>query len=865
MQSTHNLTDFIISKTQKFSSQPSFIIKETSGFRRPLSFLEFNDLVLKASFILEKKFLSKGFKIGLWGENSVEWCVMALATWRAGGVLVPLMHIASEAEVTTIIKTAGLDALFISPKLYKNNNHNVSQVYALDFKIRKSPAELQTLGELLQQVKFFDASKMEPTKTKAEDLAILIFTSGTTGYPKGVMLSHKNVITNILDVIDIIPTDGVKRLVSVLPLSHMFELVGGFIVVHLKGACISYPDSLKPDDVIKELKAQKATALASVPLFFEILDRTIEEKIKALPKALQVIVDNLKKLVLLFPPLGKVFFSNIHDGFGGEVKYFMSGGAKIDPQIIERFKSVGIQMFQGYGLTETSPVISFTSIGQDKYGSVGKVVNSLKIKIHEPINGEGEICVKGPSVFMGYFNNPEATSAVIKDGWFHTGDIGHVDDEGFVFITGRKKDIIVTPNGKNVYPEEVEYYLKDSPHFQEVSVLGIDQGRGEVVHAVLVTNLDSEKTWKEIERLSEKLADYKKVAAITITQSELPKTVTKKVKKHVLREIILNNQWGSSGGSEAQVLGEKLNLEDVVESWVSEKIIFISKKENFVKQSSLRNDLGIDSLTFMELISAAETKWEIGIADEDFEKIVTVNDFVKVCRRGKVNQQRSAKKMYFNYKANNYFWMNFFRLLFNIFIIRPFVKICFKHKVNNISAISSHQNFLITPNHTSHLDLLAIYASLPITQVNKTYAVAADDYFFNNYLKAFTVRLLFNAVPFKRRARIDESFRICEQILKEGGNLLIYPEGTRSTTGKLSEFKPGVGRLVAGEIYSVVPAYIKGAYDAFPKGSFFPRFLPVEVTFAQARKFTDFDKEDKKSLAEVAKLIEQDIRLLGAN
>lgn len=863
MQHLNNLSTFILATTHKFSSEPAFIVKETDGFRRPISFLEFNELVLKTTHVLQKKYATKGFKIGLWSENRVEWCVIALATWRAGGTLVPLMHIASEAEIKNIVQAAKLDALFVSPKLYKNDDFGVDEVFSVDFKTRKNPAAKQTLGDLLQQVKFFEASKLEVAKNSGDDIAVLIFTSGTTGNPKGVMLSHTNIITNILDVIDIIPTDGIKRLVSVLPLSHMFELVGGFIVVHLKGACISYPDSLKPEDVIKELQAHQATAMAAVPLFFEILDRTIQDKLRAMPALVQGLIDQLRKVVALYPPLGKIVFSKIHSVFGGQIKYFMSGGAKIDAEVIERFKSIGICMFQGYGLTETSPVISFTSFGQDKFGSVGKVVSTLKVKIHEPQNGEGEICVQGPSVFKGYYNNPEATQAVIVNNWFHTGDIGKLDDEGFLFITGRKKDIIVTPNGKNVYPEEIEYYLKNSTQFQEVCVLGVDQGRGETIHAVLVTKLDEAGAWKELEKHSGSLADYKKVQAITVTQIELPKTATKKVKKHILRQMILDGQFGLAATTEVE--GEKLNLEDQVESWVSDRIIQITKKEGFVKESTFKHDLGIDSLTFMEIISAAETQWGVAVADEDFEKIVTVNDFIKICRRGKINQIRAAKKLYFDYKANNYFWMNFFRILFNLIIVRPFLKIFFKLKVNNISEVSSHQNFLVTPNHSSHLDLLVVYASLPLHQVNKTYAVAADDYFFNNWLKALTVRILFNAVPFKRKARVDESFRICEQILKDGGNLLIYPEGTRSTTGKLSEFKPGVGRLVAGEIYSVIPAYINGAYNAFPKGSLFPKFVPVEVSFASARKFTELDKEDKKSLIDVAKAIEKDIRQLGAH
>ncbi len=873
MSSQNNIASFVFSRTKNFSNKPCFIVKDSSGFRRPISFHEFNDQVLKLSSILRQKFPQPHFKIGLWGENRIEWAAMALATWHAGGILVPLMHIATEQEIQTIVNRALLDGLFISPKLWPSlgtrlADFNVPSIYSLDFiTTRDRNLKFESLGDLLQQKKTTFLPKFEDTKTLADDIAVLIFTSGTTGNPKGVMLSHGNILTNILDTIDVVPNGEHDRFVSVLPLSHMFELVGGFTVCHTKGGCISFPDSLKPDDVISELKAQKATALASVPLFFEILDRTINDKLKALSPTMQLILGLFKPLVRKYPWIGKIIFNKVHAVFGGSMKFFMSGGAKIDPDIILRFKSLGIDMFQGYGLTETSPVISISSKNRDKYGSVGKVVDSLKIKLSDEVNGEGEICVQGPSVFKGYFEDPFSTAAAFSDGWFHTGDVGHFDEERYLFLTGRKKDMIVTPNGKNIYPEEVEYYLKTSPHFSDVTVLGMNTGRGESVHAVIVTTLPEAEVWAEIERLSANLSDYKKVHSLTLTTRELPKTATKKVRKHLLREMITNGEMGQGAVSAHDFIGTPLDVSNRDEAWLLQRLKLILKREEIFKEQSLKHDLGLDSLTFMELISTVETHFVIRVEDSEFEKILKVSDLLDLKKRGRgsVNlelEKPVAKIQSFDFHLNNSKSMNFMRPIFNFIFLKIIFKMFFRLSATFDESIWKKRSFILTPNHSSHLDLLTLFAVLPLKLCNSTYAVAADDYFFDHPLKSFVVRLLFNAVPFKRKARVEDSFKVCEEILAEGGNLVIFPEGTRSSDGRIHEFKPGVGRLLAGKNSVAIPTYIKGAYDAFPKGASFPSAKPIEVHFALPLGFID-QTEDKNSYSRIAKLIHQDVESLA--
>ncbi|MCC6276494.1 MAG: AMP-binding protein [Oligoflexia bacterium] len=826
-----NLTVAIQHQTENYGSTEAFILKLGAN-RFPVSFTAYNELVRKLSHYFQSKF-KPGFRVALWGENSMHWCALAQATWHAGGTLVPLMHIATEHEVRPIMERAEIDMAFVSPLIHSGQGLPAKETVKLD----QTTVEQIATNHPAQEINGF--------KNSTDDLAVLIFTSGTTGNPKGVMLTHRNILTNLYDCWNMVPGRKGLRGVSLLPLSHMFELVAGFTLAHMKGICFSYPQSLKTEDVLSELKIQKSNMLVAVPLLFEIMDRTIQEKLRALPPVLLKLFGLLGPAIRRFPFLGKILFKKVHDAFGGHMMFFCTGGAKIDPEIIIRFQSMGFPFLQGYGLTETSPILTLTTADKQNPYSVGIKVPSVELKIFEPNEtGEGEIIAKGPSVFQGYYKNPEATAEVIKDGWFHTGDIGKFDEQGFLYITGRKKDIIVTPNGKNVYPEELEEVLKSSPLFVEATVIGLQTSRGEAVGAVIVPspNLkgDIEKLVRhEVERLTQDLADYKQIQEIILTQEELPKTPTKKVKKHLLKQMIQNKSL--KGLSQEKSSGVQTPLPRSHSGvWLSDQVKAISKQDFIWLEAELKADLGLDSLTFMELIGNAETHFGIKIPDEKFSSIRTVDELLKFLpETSGLGAKVLESKANFDYKRNNTLFMNGLRLLVHGLLLRPLMKIMFGLRVKNIPP-SDWTNIIITPNHSSHLDLPTVLSSLPLNQVNRTYAVAADDYFFDHPLKAWLVRLFFNAIPFERKARIDKGFKVCLEILAEGGNLVIFPEGTRSVTGQLAPFKPGVGLLLAGRPYKALPCRLRGVYEAFPKGAPLPKPGHVEIRFGELQSFASY-------------------------
>ncbi len=858
MTNVNNLGEYILKRTAEHGESPAFTLKNNEK-RTSFTYNEFNQHVLRLSSSLKKRFRNGPFKIGVWGENRIEWCIVAIATWHAGGTLVPIMHILTDFEVQNILNAAKVDILYVSSKLKKKGDFGASDLRSLDFK---------SLGEKIETT---IKSEFSVSLSNLKSTAVLIFTSGTTGQPKGVMLTHENILCNILDCVDIIPGKKGDRAVSILPLSHMFELTAGFIIALLKGVTISYPDSLKPDDVLKEMRLHKATLLAAVPLFFEIIDRNIQGKLKKLPSFVRKVFLSLGPVVMRFPFLGKIIFRTVHQAFGGHVKFFASGGAKIDPEIILRFQRLGFRMLQGYGLTETSPIISFTTYKNHRFGSVGKVVPSLRLKIDSPNpSGDGEICVQGKSVFAGYFENPQSTAEVIRQGWFHTGDLGRLDQNGFLFITGRIKDMIVTPNGKNVYPEEIEEILRQSPKINEVAVLGIDSVKGESIYAVVSPNpvgyYSKKELTDEVNLLCQVLADYKRVQIVRILNGEFPKTPTKKIKKHVIRELILGGKLDSVSNDGAnQSVQTFLNLENPDEKWLSEKLAAITRKTEIWREAQLKTDLGIDSLTFMEIVSLLETQKSVVVPDNQFEKILKVADLLKLMSDGESVLSVQKVKADFDYRKNNSLMNNVLRLIVHGLFVRPLMKLLFGFRVTGREKMGTKKRGLVfTPNHTSHLDLLSVLSSRPLFELNKTYAVAADDYFFNTPFKAFIVRIFFNGVPFERKARVERSFRVCEKILEEGGNLVIFPEGTRSVSGLMAQFKPGVGRLLAGKEYLAVPGLIRGAYEAYPKGAKFPRPHRVSIEFGDPLHFNNLEVQTS-SYATVASHLQEAVKKIATN
>lgn len=524
-----------------------------------LSYAEIGD----CSEALAKGLLALGFsrnnKIALLSQNSPEWCLAYLGILSMGGTVVPVDPLLKANELSAILSHSESEAIFVSSKSWPalgeltRSGHSFKQVILLDG--GESEEGTISFNELLQKGRA-QAQKLPAISNL--DLATLIYTSGTTGNPKAVMLTHKNMLSDIWGIYQVLKLYQSDKFLSMMPLHHAFEATCGFLVPLSGGASVVYSRSLKSKELVEDIKTHAITVLLGVPLLFEKMWLGLKRSLESKSTLARFYFGLGYEMGRLFPyglryRWGRFYFSLLRKKAGlNSLRLLICGGAPLPPEIAKNFDILGIKFLQGYGLTETSPVLSLNPEKGYRYASIGLPIGGVELKIGNPnLEGTGEILVRGEMVMAGYFRNPEETARALKDGWLYTGDSGWKDRKGFFYITGRIKNVIVTRAGKNVYPEEIERELAKSPYIHEALVLGRPIPGGEEVFAVIVPDyeyisqesrdrsqvlddLRVEQLIKaEVSRMGENLADYKRVKGFVIQKEELEKTSTRKVKRYL--------------------------------------------------------------------------------------------------------------------------------------------------------------------------------------------------------------------------------------------------------------------------------------------------------------------------------------------
>ena len=879
-----NLPTELLIEAEKRGQRTAFRMQLESGGYRSVTWVDYKNLTLRLSNYLKQQGVGPGDTVFLLAENSPEWTMATLAILNLGAILVPVASIASFLDLQGILKRANPKFCILSERCAASRN--VAEEMQGKCGILKWDAFSTTspLEKILQDIAPLPIDTSIPSDTRA----ILIFTSGTTGQPKGVPLTHKNLYTNAKDITEILPVTDRERVVSVLPLSHVFEFTGGFVLPALLGAEVTYVKSLKPEDLLTALKDSRATVMLGVPLLFEIIARNLQSKLDSLPAPLKKLFDYFGDLVAASPHLGPILFYPVHKALGGHLRFFMAGGSKLQPKTFQAFQRLGITVLQGYGLTETSPVLTVAALETAGPDHVGKAMRHVQIGIFDdqgkmkPQGEEGEVWAKGDSVFSGYLD-AEHNKDVFFDGWFRTGDLGNLDARGILRITGRKKDIIVTSAGKNIYPEEIETVVQEAGCFLEVSVLGIPEASGhEKIVLVVVPDRSKFPGQKpnDIEKLckakaTEKfrvLSEYKWPQKIEILYDELPKTITRKVKKHELRKQILAAVEGSIAKTEKNG-ARKLQLHVPLERVVGQGIEAIIGKsiDEILVTDQLNADLGLDSLTFVELVGSVEKEFSVKVDGVDFSTIQTVQDLIGILQFAA--DQSKAQKHFWNRFQRHVFFAEFTpadnqsvpwrvcRFFWNQ-LLRFYLRTRHDLVVEGLENLPKSGALIFTPNHSSHFDMMSIAAAVPPSYVHRTFAVAAKDYFFNHSWKAVIARIVANALPFDRKGRVNESMELCRQALAAGCSLTIFPEGTRSPDGKLQQFKTGVAQLLAGNPQArALPVYIEGAHEILPKGSKFPRAGKLTIRFGTPISFAQIPADPKNYQAIVDQIRTEVLRL----
>lgn len=544
-----NFLDIMKQYSESFGQTRAVSLKTKNGYEE-ISYVDLSRRAKKfANYLMEYADAQRGDRIAILCESRPEFAVGMFASIQTGAITVPLDVKLTVPEHTHILNDCNPKILLCSSHYLehalelKTTVPSIQNIFVLDDEER-SHEEILSVSKLEA-----DIEKSFKRARKMDETAVLVYTSGTTGNPKGVMISFSNIYSQMRDFEKLMKLSKNNTLLSILPLNHLLELNVGFFGMLYMGAKIVYIKTLNPKELASAMKEKQVTHMIVVPLVAKMLKNSVDKQIKKLPESQQKIFHFMYGLAKYMPRrVRRLMFKSIIDGFGGKFECFISGGAPLEADIAEFFERIGIPAFEGYGLTETSPVISTNEYKNHKIGTVGKPLPSVSVKLSE----QGEILVQGPNVMQGYYNKPEMTAEVIdEDGWFHTGDIGEIDKNGFIKITGRIKNMIVLGGGKKIFPEEVEAVLETSELIKELCVLSLKIKSGnkagtEEVGAIIVPSDElakkaDDEIQKELEaevkRLSEaNLAPYKTPTVVLFRREDLPKTSTQKVKRKALVE-----------------------------------------------------------------------------------------------------------------------------------------------------------------------------------------------------------------------------------------------------------------------------------------------------------------------------------------
>ncbi|MGL5053708.1 MAG: AMP-binding protein, partial [Cetobacterium sp.] len=746
----------------------------------------YNEIIKTSKIYSSLLNIEKEDRVAIFMENRPEYIASVLSVWDKKGTCVNLDVSYTSEQLVYVFNDS-------TPKYMLTSNQNLE--IALKAKQdSNSNIIIINLDEIDTSVDF----KMDDVSIECldnESVAVMLYTSGTTGKPKGVMLTFDNLMSNIEDIEEIKFVSGEDRILAMLPFHHVLPLVLSMLMPLRFGCLIVILEELSSEAIKNNLQKYKITVVIGVPRVWEMFHKGIMNKIKASPVSYKLfkICKSLKIV-----PLNKIVFKKIQDGFGGNIKSLVSGGAKLDQEISEDFRTFGFNMSEGYGLTETSPIITCNRPGDIIPGTVGTPLPGVKVKIAE----DGEILVKGRNVMKGYYKNPEATAeAIDKDGWFHTGDLGQFDGD-HLKIVGRKKEMIVLSNGKNINPSDVESeIIKESDLIEEVAVVEYQKHLVAIVYPNFklleerkILNVKEAIKWEVIDKYNVTAPKYRKILDIIIVKEELPKTKLGKLRRFMLKDLIIGITSKIEEDSETLIskkVEKKVSKSKEVNSeefkQVSKFINTLHDEIEIIPESHLEIDLGLDSLDLVEVITFIQNTFGVSIVEEDFVKIKTVENLCEYIREqgGNFEDKEVNWKKIFEEPVELKMPKSKY-----IISLRTMLKPLFNSYIKiekNIQKLEKDSPVIFIGNHQSMLDGFVFCETLPKEIIKNTYFLSTNIHF-DGKLKKYLANNG-NIILVDMNKNLKETLKIAAKILKDGKNLVIFPEGARTRDGELQEFK----------------------------------------------------------------------------
>ena len=921
---------------ESFDQRPGKIAMRVVGSDDEIyTFAEMLQKIRSVAYRLGQENVAFGDRVALIGENHPSWAIAYLGTLYHGAVCVPLDPHGEIETITNFLENSEAKVAFLSPdqkerfaqieerlgrsipavvwEIDSSQSRGGSKTQEDAASERRRDVEIQIPASprpaVAASLSFDDWSSTEfpesfaneIPKAEGSDIALLMYTSGTTGTPKGVPLTHGNIVGELSGVNDILKLSDKERILSLLPLFHAYLQIINLWVATTFGPQVGYLTELTPAELSESMKVFKPTILTTVPRLWYLFHKKIFDAVAAKPKPVQILFRTMLTANgflrnTLKINLGKRLFGTVHESFGGNLRIAISAGSRFDEAVAEDFHRLGFTIIQGYGLTETSGAATATPEDDNRVGSVGKPMKGAEIKILDPDkDGIGEVLIRGTMVFDGYFRNEAATAdAFTDDGWFRSGDLGKIDSDGFLYIVGRGKDVIVLPSGKNVHPEDLEVHYLKSQMVEELAIIGIADASeafagAEKLAAVVVPDFaylkangianSKEAIRHNLDSLGRELPEYQRVRDYMIRVEPLPRTATNKIKRFQLKKEI---ESGVIATDAKEIKAWEFNADEtaLIESNVAKSVVQAIKQNTrdagvIHPNMNLEIDLGLDSLARAETFAALEQAFSTEFEGDEASRALTVASVIELVQ-SHVGEDAESVSVDLNWGdivrnadedfpeirsvlKNKPIFATFAFVTYKCFwlVFKVFLRLEVSGLENlNIAMATTAEPpalaggktdgsdtvsfppartggsaFLVCPNHQSFLDPFVLCSNYNYALFKNVFHVGASE-FFTNPLMRFIAKML-NVVPVNPDTELMRAMKISAVGLKHGKVLNIYPEGERAFDGELHAFKKGAAILATELDLPIVPVAIDGLQNVWARGSWKIRPGKVKITIGK--------------------------------
>jgi long-chain acyl-CoA synthetase len=811
----------LVNTSFRKNSNRVFAIERKRYRRRVWTYQELNIHAERAAAFLIDSGVTAQQTVGICAPNSPLWLIIYIACVRLGIIVVPLDVNATEEFICKVADKTDIKLLFKT--VYKPLSSDSFQ-----------SIDVEHLDELLRDKTPYSHSRV----TLPDDILEIVFTSGSTGDPKGVVLTHANVASNVVALKKAWKLSARHQFLSMIPLSHMFEQTVGFLAPFVSGSRVVYIDSIRPFQIVQALQTEDVNSIVTVPAFLSLLHRRVIEK--ATQMHYKRILEAQLSIVRHLPRVARRYcFSGLYQQLGQSLKLIGVGGAALPAAIESFWETIGIQVMQGYGLTETSPIATYNGPKAHRRGSVGRCLPTQSLSFAD----DGEILLAGKNVFSSYLDSPEETAKVLHGGWFHTGDIGRLDKDGFLYITVRKKNMLLSESGLNIYPEDIEVQLAVYPAIKDSVVAFTYVENVAVLTAVVLSDETQKSLPRIIQMVNAKLPPHEAIQRTLLwPEPDFPRTPTRKIKR---QEVI----------SALEELSKPTTVADKNKARVVNQLQLLVANMAHVSPETIRpstnlvSDLGLDSLMRLELLSKIEEDIGAFVSESSITGATTFSELEKMTHEA----EHSPKSQLFKFTTFESRWFSVIRIVLQL----PLLWFAgLYQKLDGERLTASAEPVIYIANHTSHFDGLTMLRILPLKSRGVLIA-AARDYFFKNRFASILLRFVMPIIPIDRDGNIQESLRRIGTSLDDGFSVVLFPEGTRATDGEIHAFKQGIGVIAQELEVPIVPLKFIGNDYIMPKGKRWPKRGVTEIRvgkpmlFGKDQKYSDTTATLEKAVREL--------------